>query len=115
MTRLNRIAFVLLAFCVMAGTVLSIVAITTSNDTQDKFQKKVAQDQAVTIKARIAACGSSTALRSLLNDLGDIVVPVKGATARGDAFLARIHEYTDTNPNCTILTPAQRAEALGEK
>lgn len=57
----------------------------------------------------VATCSSSTELRSLLNDIGNIVVPPaqldnptipESEKTQARAFLARIHRYTDSNPAC---------------
>jgi hypothetical protein len=80
--------------------------------TADALAEVVYQNQVNEYLRANSACASSQALRALLNDLGVIVVPKaqlddpsipesKKAVAR--AFLARIHAYTDSNPNCAHL------------
>lgn len=69
--------------------------------------KKTAHDVAVNTSVRARGlCKSNQELRKLLNDIGDIVVPKKNLQdPQAQAFIKRIHVFTDTNPACDHLPP----------
>ncbi len=51
------------------------------------------------------ACRSSTELRSLLNDIDSLLNLAGSTDPETLAVHARIHRYTDHNPNCDHLPP----------
>ncbi len=113
-----------LILAILIATVSVQTAVSASHDaTKAKNQAKAAKHEAqVTTyelkvaeynraladrKRAIGTCGSSTALRSLLNDVNGIIVgAAQDPTDPGvQSFGSRIHQFTDTNPNCVNIPP----------
>lgn len=91
--------------------------------TADALAAKVKSDAKKTLEGRIGSCRSSIDLRALLTRYKELVAPpgtdLNTLSPRQRAFVDEFTKATDKyvnyNPNCSLLTPEQRAQALAPR
>ncbi len=89
---------------VAAGLIL-VLALYVSADASSRAKDTAKVLAANNYVRAVGACKSSTELRSLLNDIDSLLALANSTDPETLAVHARIHRYTDHNPNCDHLPP----------
>lgn len=111
---IQRVAVVMASALIIVSLYQSSTASSSAKDLARKNAGLILQVQglAKTVKAQqmrrqIGVCKSSADLRVLLNDIGTELQRLTASAANPhilDRLVKRIHQYTDTNPNCKGIT-----------
>lgn len=100
MKQLRIAGYIIASVLIILSLYLSNATANESAHTADLTRQAALQQKSDQHIRQIAVCKSSSDLRALLNDLGNLIVQANPPGAGRDVFVKRIHEYTDTNPNC---------------
>jgi hypothetical protein len=104
-SKLNRVAVILLGVFVVVALGVAVSAKVTANDSYSASSKVDRRRLVDDYLRAVASCKSSTELRKLWNDLDTTLNLAQSTRPEVIAVHKRIHQYTDTNPNCAHLPP----------